>query len=125
MSNLDRSLLKQFVSPSQLSFLDSPEINPLFQDLQNIIKAMPKPYESESQAAPMASLHYFHGDWDWYVIETDEPGEQKQCFGLVKGFEVELGYFSIADLIKSGVEVDLHFKPMPVDALQQQLRQGV
>ena len=61
------------------------------------------------------------GSWTWYATE----GEQQEngdwlFFGLVRGFESELGYFSLNELIhaKDGVrglrglpiERDLHFK---------------
>lgn len=34
-------------------------------------------------------------NWTWYVIEFDGID---QCFGLVKGFETEFGYFSLTEL---------------------------
>ena len=35
-------------------------------------------------------------NWTWYIAEADwETGE---CFGLVEGFEKELGYFDLNEL---------------------------
>lgn len=55
-------------------------------------------------------------NWTWYIAEADyETGE---CFGLVIGFEKELGYFDLDELKQlTGfgglkVERDRHFKPM-------------
>lgn len=57
-------------------------------------------------------------NWTWYVTEMDpETGE---CFGLVDGFERELGYFTIEELESiSGpaglkIERDLHWTPKPL-----------
>ena len=63
---------------------------------------------------------FFHpvGSWTWYATEYD--GEDT-FFGLVDGFELEWGYFSLSEL-KSvtafglGIERDLHFgNPMIKD----------
>lgn len=53
------------------------------------------------------------GSWTWYAIEFD--GEDS-FFGYVRGFENELGYFSLSELesIKGrfglGIERDRHFR---------------
>ena len=53
------------------------------------------------------------GSWTWYATEYD--GED-MFFGLVNGFEKELGYFSLSELqsvkglLGLGIERDLHFK---------------
>jgi len=65
------------------------------------------------------------GAWTWYVLEgepvIDEAGREMdfQFFGFVKGFEGELGYFTLNELLhaKDGltglqalpIERDLHF----------------
>lgn len=51
--------------------------------------------------------------WYWFVFEEEEPG---YYFGLVQGFEEELGYFSMSELgplIKRGViwEIKKHDLP--------------
>jgi hypothetical protein len=58
----------------------------------------PKLYETDGQGyEALAVAHYFScfNGWDWYLTEYDpETGE---AFGLVKGLETELGYFSIRE----------------------------
>ena len=55
------------------------------------------------------------GSWTWYISEYDP--ETHEAFGLVDGFERELGYFSMNELVairgKFGLplERDLHWKP--------------
>jgi hypothetical protein len=40
--------------------------------------------------------------------------EQLQAFGLACMFEKELGYISIAELLRNGAELDLHFEPRAI-----------
>jgi hypothetical protein len=65
-------------------------------------------------------------NWTWYIAECDwDTGE---CFGLVEGFERELGYFSLYELLELRgpiglkVERDRHFKPMTYGDLKKSLR---
>ncbi len=65
--------------------------------------------------------HYFScvSGWDWYMTEY-EP-ETGLAFGYVRGFEGELGYFSIPELEEINesagfcvVERDLHWEPRTI-----------
>ena len=69
-------------------------------------------------------LKYFltSSQWTWYVLEgseiKDENGnEEFQFFGLVDGFEKELGYFNLSELegvrgpLGLPIERDLYWKP--------------
>ena len=61
------------------------------------------------------------GSWTWYAVEgepiLDEDGNEVDFhfFGLVKGFENELGYFSLNELASVrgrfglGIERDMYF----------------
>jgi hypothetical protein len=41
--------------------------------------------------------------------------EQHQAFGLVSlGYEPELGYISLPEILKAGAELDLHWTPTTV-----------
>lgn len=52
------------------------------------------------------------GSWTWYACEFDG---KDQFFGLVDGFELEWGYFSLSELrsvkgkLGLGIERDLYF----------------
>lgn len=52
--------------------------------------------------------------WSWYALEHDEDKDDplgSLCFGLVFGACTEFGYFSIHELARNGVHVDVDFKP--------------
>lgn len=61
--------------------------------------------------------------WTWYITEMNP--ETEECFGLVDGFERELGYFNLSELASiTGpfglkIERDLAFKPTPLSKLLQ------
>lgn len=72
---------------------------------------------------PLVIAKFFTPDsqWTWYATEFDET--KKMFFGLVVGFEAELGYFSLDELesIRGAfglpVERDLHFEECPLSKL--------
>jgi hypothetical protein len=76
----------------------------------------------------VASIKFFTPDsnWTWYPTEFD--GEDR-FFGLVSGFEVELGYFTLSELesihgpLGLLVERDLYFIPKTIGKLQEIHRQ--
>ena len=75
----------------------------------------------------IAEVKFFTPDsnWTWYASEFD--GEDI-FFGLVSGFEVELGYFSLKELKEAKgplglpIERDLHFEPKSLRVLQERHR---
>lgn len=87
-----------------------------------IRKLLPALYSREEEGDPVATVKFFTPwtNWTWYPLEFD--GEDR-FFGLVVGFERELGYFSLADLESVRgpgglrIERDLHFIPKPVSEL--------
>jgi hypothetical protein len=62
-------------------------------------------------------IKFFHcfSDWTWYATEGEkQPNGDWQFFGLVRGFENELGYFNLSELQEVKVrglpiERDMHF----------------
>jgi hypothetical protein len=60
--------------------------------------------------------------WSWFATESD--GEDT-FFGLVSGFEVELGYWSLSELESTRgplglpIERDLWFKPTPLTQIPE------
>ena len=80
----------------------------------------------------MVPLKFFDplGSWTWYAWEAEEQvdietGETDWLFfGLVEGFEKELGYFSLGELMSvkapwggPRIERDLHWKSITVAEL--------
>lgn len=67
-------------------------------------------------------------NWTWYATEFD--AENGEFFGLVKGFETEYGYFSLAELegakgpMGLPIERDLHFKEITVGEVKAKLDAG-
>jgi len=60
------------------------------------------------------------GSWTWYLMNQD-PNDPDYLWGIVKGFEVETGSFSLSELqgvagqrgrFGLGIERDLHFHPV-------------
>ena len=87
-----------------------------------IRQKLPQLYSQEDVEDPIAHVKFFHSlsTWTWYAFEFD--GEDT-FFGLVQGFEEELGYFSLSELqsVKVrglGVERDLEFNPTPLSQLR-------
>lgn len=87
---------------------------------EEIRRSLPPLYSTEEQgdsAIVRAKFFTPTSSWTWYAIEFD--GDDL-FFGLVDGFEKEMGYFSLSELESVvgpyglGIERDLHFKPCPL-----------
>jgi len=129
--------LNQFIGISQLSAMRSncrgeegEYFKKMIKKLKDQITTMPKTYETDGQGdEAMATLHYFNGGSDWYIIEKDAgspddevQGIQAQAFGFacLNGDiqNAELGYISIEELIKYGVELDLYYTPEKIGKIK-------
>jgi hypothetical protein len=85
------------------------------------INTMPKTYEQDGKGQDaIAYLHYFKNGCDWYITEKDMEPEQYQAFGMARlnGWEPELGYISIIELMEAEVELDLHFTPTKLSEIK-------
>ena len=89
---------------------------------------LPPLYANEEVGlSAQAVVKFFTPDsnWTWYASEFD--GEDI-LFGLVSGFEVELGYFSLSELesVKGPmglpIERDLHYQPKTLQELMELLK---
>ena len=65
--------------------------------------------------------------WTWYITEWDS--ETGTCFGLVEGFETEMGYFDLTELSEvtvfgsvPAVERDLYWEPQTLGEIRSQSR---
>ena len=85
--------------------------------------ALPPLYANEEAGTEaLAVVKFFQpwGSWTWYASEFDGTDT---FFGLVDGFEKELGYFSLAELsalrgpFGLRIERDLHWTPKPLREL--------
>ena len=78
---------------------------------------------TEGESDPMAVVKFFtpDGQWTWYALEFD--GDDT-FYGLVKGFEHEIGYFSLSEpqeirgQLGLPVERDRHFEPTRLSELR-------
>ena len=79
----------------------------------------------DSVLAPAKLLSPYTG-WRWYI--TEWQAETGLCFGLVEGFESELGYFSLDELAEAtvlgtipAVERDLFWQPKTLGEIRRGL----
>lgn len=84
---------------------------------KEILEKLPKLYSQEEKGLEaVAIVKFFTPDsnWTWYATEFD--GDDL-FFGLVEGFEKEIGYFRLSELqsVKGAlglpIERDMYFKP--------------
>lgn len=96
--------------------------------MTNKIKAaLPPLHSTEHVADPLVRVKFFTpwSDWTWYATEFDGVDT---FFGLVDGFESELGYFSLKELEEARgpagirIERDLYFKPTPLSQVRLKRR---
>ena len=88
---------------------------------------LPALYSQENTKDPMVVAKFFspYSNWTWYDIEFDGTD---LFFGLVQGFEEELGFFSLKELSEltlsfGGVEVpaverDRHWAARPLSQVR-------
>ena len=86
---------------------------------------LPELYSGEELGLnALAQVKFFTPDsnWTWYASEFDG---KDLFFGLVIGFDIEIGYFSLAELQKARgpwgltIERDLHFEPQTLKELMK------
>ena len=76
-----------------------------------------------------AKLFSPYTGWRWYITEMDPA--TGLCFGLVEGFETELGYFDLTELAEAkvfgpvpAVERDLYWKPTTLGEIKRNSRRA-
>ena len=96
-------------------------------ELGDTIPALYANENVEDYDTVMAKVKLFspYNGWTWYVTEWE--AETGLCFGLVEGFEVELGYFDLTELAEAtvfgqvpAVERDLYWKPQTLGEIRRQ-----
>jgi hypothetical protein len=90
---------------------------------------LPPLYSQENVADPIVRVKFFTPDssWTWWVLEYSAvapDGTPRLCFGLVDGFEQELGYFALDELeqvrgpLGLQIERDLWWQPVPLSEVR-------
>src|SRR5215467_3041660 len=110
---------------------------------ESLKERLPALYSQEQERDPLVVCKFFDpvGSWTWYATEgspVDEDGYYDTgkakvdylFFGLVVGFETELGYFSLTELqtAKEGlrglralpIERDVYFTPTRLSEVRRQ-----
>ncbi len=101
---------------------------------QKLAETIPAIYANEKVAdydtvIAHAKLFSPYSNWTWFITEMDP--ETGQCFGLVEGFERELGYFDLTELAETtvlgdvpAVERDLYWQPRTLGEIKSGSREG-
>ena len=84
----------------------------------DLLSTIPDLYQTEGSKDPLCHIKLFTPDsnFTWYIIELSQK-DKNLCYGYVKGFENELGYFTLEELsqVRGGlgllIERDISFKP--------------
>ena len=96
-------------------------------ELADTIPALYANENVEDHDAVVAKVKLFspYNGWRWYITEWE--AETGLCFGLVEGFETELGYFSLDELAEvtvfgqvPAVERDLYWEPQTLGEIKRQ-----
>ena len=102
---------------------------------KEIEKKMPKLYAREAVDDPKVVVKFFspYSDWTWYAYEGERTEEGDfRFFGLVQGFEEELGYFMLSELETAevklfgvavpAVERDCYFTEAPISNFRKKVK---
>lgn len=98
---------------------------------EELSKKLQGQYPKGSDFDQMVICKFFDpcGSWTWYVMNQD-PEDFNYLWGIVNGFEIEMGSFSLSELegvkgpLGLGIERDLHFKPLSAQELWDKLLKG-
>lgn len=90
-------------------------------------KKFPEIYETQRQEDPIVQAKYFcpWNGWTWFATEFDK--EEGIFYGLVAGFEIEFGYFSLKEFQEVEgpfglkIERDLYWEPTPLSKVKENL----
>ena len=82
-------------------------------------------FRSSDAVVARVKLFSPYNGWRWYITEWDP--ETGLCFGLVEGFETELGYFDLTELSEvtvfggvPAVERDLYWQPQTLGEIRRE-----
>lgn len=87
------------------------------------------PQGSDMNQLIVAKFFDPQGSWSWYLM-NQSPEDPDYLWGIVQGFEVEMGSFSLSELqtfkgnFGLGIERDTGFKPIRARELWEKLNRG-
>ena len=96
---------------------------------EKLAETIPALYANENVAdydtvIARAKLFSPYSNWTWYITEMDP--QTGTCFGLVEGFEKEIGYFDLTELAETtvfggvpAVERDLYWEPRTLGEIKR------
>ena len=80
--------------------------------------------EDFDQVIAQVKLFSPYTGWRWFITEWDP--KSGLCFGLVEGFEAEIGYFDLTELAQTtvlgnvpAVERDLYWEPKTIGEIRR------
>ena len=93
---------------------------------KEITKKATEQFDKGSDMEQMIVAKYFDamGNWKWFLMNMED---ESYCWGIVKGFEVEMGSFSLTELkevLGRRLERDLYFEPMKAFDVFDKLNRG-
>jgi len=98
---------------------------------KKVIKDAVGQYDSGSNMEQMVVAKFFDpvGSWKWYLMNmADDTGSY--AWGIVKGVAVEMGSFSVVELMEYksawglGIERDIYWEPMKAKDVFESLTKG-
>jgi hypothetical protein len=87
------------------------------------------PLGSDMNQQVVAKFFDPQGSWSWFLMNQD-PEDADYLWGIVKGFEIEVGSFSLSELqnyrgrLGLGIERDLYFTPRAAVEVFEALKNG-
>jgi hypothetical protein len=87
----------------------------------NALEGIPALYATEHEKDPLVYAQFTHprSDWIWFVTEFDGSST---FFGLVAGFETELGYFDKRELEANGCVLDEYWEQKMLSEVKRNLQ---
>lgn len=95
---------------------------------KEIEKNAQQQYQMGSDMSQIIVAKFFSptSNWTWYLMNQD-PTDTDYLWGIVEGFEVEMGSFSLSELENTvlplglKIERDLYFKPITAEEIWKKL----
>lgn len=83
---------------------------------ETIDKILPSLDLVDEYENPQAIAHFTNPQgWEWFVIAGRKLNENDYyLFGLVNGYDKELGYFTLNQILQAGAVYDMDFTPVGV-----------